>query len=63
VLKSESQAEFDALLNGLREDFQPVSTMEEGLVEMLAGTQWRRRRLLVLRPLKRARKKESRAFS
>ena len=47
VLKGESQAEFDALLNGLREDFQPVGTLEEGLVEMLAVTRWRQRRLLI----------------
>jgi len=47
VLESESQAEFDALLNGLREDFQPVGTLEDGLVEVLADTWWHRRRLLI----------------
>jgi hypothetical protein len=47
VLESESQAEFDALLNGLRKDFQPVGTLENGLVEILADTWWRRRRLLI----------------
>jgi hypothetical protein len=47
VLESESQAEFDALLNGLRKDFQPVGTLEDGLVEVLADTWWHRRRLLI----------------
>jgi hypothetical protein len=47
VLKDESQTEFDALLNGLREHFQPVGTFEDGLVESLAVTRWRQRRLLV----------------
>jgi len=47
VLKGESQTGFDELLGGLREDFQPVGTFEEGLVETLAVTRWRQRRLLV----------------
>jgi hypothetical protein len=47
VLKSESQAEFDALLNGLRNDFRPVGTLEESCVELLAVTRWRQRRLLI----------------
>ena len=47
VLESESQAEFDVLLNGFRKDFQPVGTLENGLVEILADTWWRRRRLLI----------------
>ncbi len=47
VLESESQAEFDTLLNGLRKDFQPVGMLEDGLVEILADTWWHRRRLLV----------------
>jgi hypothetical protein len=46
VLKRESRTEFDALLSGLRDDFQPVGTFEEGLVEILAVTWWRQRRLL-----------------
>jgi hypothetical protein len=47
VLKSESQAEFDALQDGLCDYFQPVGTFEEGLVETLAVTRWRQRRLLI----------------
>jgi hypothetical protein len=47
VLESKSQVEFDALLNGLRKDFQPVGTHEDGLVEVLADTWWHRRRLLI----------------
>jgi hypothetical protein len=47
VLPGESQAEFDSLLNGLRDDFEPVGTFEGGLVETLAVTQWRQRRLLI----------------
>jgi hypothetical protein len=47
ILRDESEAEFDALLNGLREHFQPVGTFEDGLVESLAVTRWRQRRLLV----------------
>jgi hypothetical protein len=34
VLESESRAEFDALLNGLRKDFQPVETLERTLSQL-----------------------------
>jgi hypothetical protein len=47
VLKGESQAEFNALLNGLRNDDQPVGALEELLVEKLAALFWRNRRLLI----------------
>src|SRR4051812_29064557 len=47
LLPGESQVEFDALLRGLCEDFQPVGTFEDGLVEVLAVTRWRQRRLLI----------------
>jgi hypothetical protein len=47
VLPGESPAEFDALLNGLRNDFQPVGTLEEVLVEKLSALLWRNRRLFV----------------
>ena len=47
VLKSESRVEFDALLHGLRNDFQPVGKFEELLVEKLAILFWRGRRLLI----------------
>ena len=47
VLKGESQDEYDALLNGLREHFQPVGALEEDHVELLAVTRWRQRRVLI----------------
>src|ERR1700682_6504753 len=47
VLKGESQAEFDVLLNRLRNDCQPAGTLEELLVEKLAVLFWRQRRLLI----------------
>jgi hypothetical protein len=47
VLKGESQADFDALLNGLRDSFQPVGTLEDVFVEKLASLLWRNRRLLL----------------
>jgi hypothetical protein len=47
VLKGESRAEFDALLSGLCDYFHPVGTFEEGLVETLAVTRWRQRRLFI----------------
>ena len=37
VLKGESQAEFDALLSGLRDDLQPEGALEEVLVNKLAS--------------------------
>jgi hypothetical protein len=47
LLKGESQTEFDALLSGLRDDRQPVGTLEELLVEKLAALVWRNRRLFI----------------
>jgi len=47
LLKSESRADFDALHNGLREDRQPVGTLEEILVEKVASDFWRLRRLAI----------------
>lgn len=46
VLKSESQAEFDALLKRLREDRKPDGSLEELFVDKLAVLFWRFRRLL-----------------
>lgn len=46
VLKDEPRAEFDSLLRGFRDSFQPVGAVEEVLVEQLAVLIWRRRRLL-----------------
>jgi hypothetical protein len=47
VLKGESQAEFDAQLNGLRKDFRPAGRLEETLVQLLAVTLWRLRRAFI----------------
>lgn len=47
VLPTESQADFQALLTGLRNDLQPAGTLEELLVEKLAALFWRKRRLLI----------------
>lgn len=46
LLKGESRAEFDALWNNLRDDFQPEGILEEALVEKLALLVWRQRRLI-----------------
>ncbi len=46
LLEWESRAEFDSLLKGLQEHFQPQGTLEAALVENLAVLLWRKRRLL-----------------
>ncbi len=45
VLKSESQADFDALLKALYNDRRPKGALEEVLVNRLAGLFWRLRRV------------------
>ncbi len=45
VLKGESQADFDALLNALYQDRQPEGALEEILVNKLAVLWWRLRRV------------------
>jgi hypothetical protein len=47
VMQGESRTEFSALMNGFCDYFQPVGTFEENLVETLATTRWRQRRLLI----------------
>jgi len=47
VLPDESDAQFHALLDGLRNDFQPEGTVEDVLVEKLAALFWRSRRLII----------------
>ncbi len=47
ILKTESKARYEELLAGLRETLQPEGTLEELLVEKLATTVWRQRRLLL----------------
>jgi hypothetical protein len=46
LLKDESKAEFDSLLDGLREYYKPKGTLEDVLVEKLATGLWRHRRLM-----------------
>jgi hypothetical protein len=46
LLESESPAEYESLLNALREGLQPHGELEEVLVEKLATILWRERRLL-----------------
>lgn len=46
VLKTESQADYDSLVTGLRDACQPKGTLEEILVEKLAAILWRYRRLI-----------------
>lgn len=47
VLRNESRIDYDALLKGLSEDFQPEGSLESLLVEKLAMLLWRHRRLLL----------------
>jgi len=47
VINGESRAEFEDLLNGLRNDLQPEGTLEEILVEKLAALFWREHRLII----------------
>ncbi|MGB7283851.1 MAG: hypothetical protein WBE13_16415, partial [Candidatus Acidiferrum sp.] len=47
LLKDEPRAEFDYLLNGLRNDFQPVGMLEVVLVDELAVNLWRQRRHII----------------
>ena len=46
VLASESRAEFNCLWQGLREHYQPEGMLENTLVEKLACSFWRYRRML-----------------
>jgi|SRR5690348_10106831 len=55
VLKGEPRATFNFLLSGFRDDLKPEGTLEKLLVDKLAATVWRLRRLFILereRPLK-----------
>src|SRR5712692_8417314 len=47
ILKGESKAHYRVLLAGLHEALQPEGALEEFLVEKLATTAWRQRRLLL----------------
>jgi len=46
LLKGESHAKYDSLLDGLREALQPKGKLEEVLVEKLTTNLWRQRRLI-----------------
>jgi hypothetical protein len=43
----EPRAEFEAMVDGLAEDFQPVGAYEQMLVQEIAACFWRKRRLLM----------------
>src|SRR6266581_4074387 len=45
LLGTESHQEFDRLVSGLQDHYQPVGTLEEALVDHLAASLWRLRRL------------------
>ncbi|MGO9590056.1 MAG: hypothetical protein ACLP3K_08450 [Candidatus Acidiferrales bacterium] len=47
VLKDESRSQYESLLAGLLDYFEPIGFLEEMLVEKLATLLWRQRRLLV----------------
>jgi hypothetical protein len=47
LIAGESRSEFDALLEGLREHYQPKGALVEILVEKLATQLWRYRRFLI----------------
>jgi len=47
LLRGESQCEFDLLLRGFCDSFEPQGTFENVLVEKIASLVWRYRRLLV----------------
>lgn len=47
VLATESQGEFNSLLEGLRQDYQPKGAHEAILVDKLAASYWRLRRLYI----------------
>lgn len=46
VLKNESRTEYEALLTGYRDHFQPQGAFENVLLEKLAMIDWRRKRLV-----------------
>jgi hypothetical protein len=48
VIEGENADRFKALLAGLRAELQPRTGIEEGLVEDLASSRWRQRRLLAM---------------
>jgi hypothetical protein len=46
LLRDESRAEYDELLNGLMENYQPHGKLKIVLVEYLATVMWRKRRII-----------------
>ncbi len=46
ILKTESDAEYQLLLDGLRRELKPVGTLEQSLVERISVSLWRQRRLM-----------------
>ena len=47
LLKEDPRAEYDSLLYGFRVDLEPEGKLEEFLVDKLAATVWRQRRLII----------------
>ena len=47
LLKGEPRVDYDSLLAGLHSDFKPKGKFEELLVDKLAATTWRHRRLMI----------------
>ena len=46
ILKNESEADYQLLHDGLQFELKPVGTLEQSLVERIAVTLWRQRRLV-----------------
>jgi predicted nucleic acid-binding protein len=46
VAPFEDPAEYEALVEALRQDFHPQTTVEELLIQQIAGSLWRRQRLV-----------------
>jgi len=47
LLKGEPKGDFDSLLNGFHDVLEPKGTLEKLLVDKLAATIWRHRRLII----------------
>jgi hypothetical protein len=58
LMKEDPRAEFDSLLSGLRNYFEPEGTLEELLVDKLAVNVWRLRRLVIAEKKQATKKSE-----
>jgi hypothetical protein len=57
VIKGESETELNVLKSGLNDYFQPVGTFEAVLVDTIAATLWRQRRVLIAESRHRVRQR------